>query len=242
MEWFQRITGFRERDYAETQQRLRLRDGRLFHNEDWLDRLVGERARGWSVGRLETPTLGELRQRVGACEAAGKTRVQCIVGDARELHRLDDNAGALFQVASQFNLLEMVGPDITPEHGVTGYVHDRTQGPACAMAAGAGTIYRNYLVPVGDRVGQTAAAQIDCLADLTRQLAQGTDRPESELLEMRNGYACRRPTARRCRWHISSTVPRGGNGLHGWCSRRPTRRRCWPPCSTGRSTASHACF
>ena len=32
------------------------------------------------------------------------------------------------KVASQLNCLEFVGPRITPEHGVTGYVNDRTQG------------------------------------------------------------------------------------------------------------------
>jgi hypothetical protein len=64
---------------------------------------------------------------------------------------------ALFQVASQFNALEMVAPNITPEDGVTRYQHDRTQGPACAIAAGAATIYRNYFVPVAGGIGQTAA-------------------------------------------------------------------------------------
>ena len=54
------------------------------------------------------------------------------------MHGLPENRGALFQVASQFNMLEMVGPRVTPEEGVTRYEHDRTQGPACAMAAGRG--------------------------------------------------------------------------------------------------------
>jgi hypothetical protein len=41
------------------------------------------------------------------------------------MHQSPTNAGAVFQVASQFNLLEMISPEITPEHGVT-YQHDRT--------------------------------------------------------------------------------------------------------------------
>ena len=65
------------------------------------------------------------------------------------MHRAPENAGTLFQVASQFNLLEMVSPTVTPEDGVTRYQHDRTQGPACAISAGAATIYRNYFAPVG---------------------------------------------------------------------------------------------
>ena len=39
---------------------------------------------------------------------------------------------------------------MTPEDGVTRYKDDPTQGPACAIAAGAATIYRNYFVPIGD--------------------------------------------------------------------------------------------
>ncbi len=52
----------------------------------------------------------------------------------------------MFQVASQFNLLEMISPNVTPDDGIGIYENDPTQGPACAIACGAGTIYRNYLV------------------------------------------------------------------------------------------------
>ena len=48
----------------------------------------------------------------------------------------------MFQVASQFNVLEMVSPDVGPEAGVTGYQHDKTQGPACAMSCPAATVFR----------------------------------------------------------------------------------------------------
>ena len=91
-----------------------------------------------------------------------------IVANVQDLHTDKNNAGALFQVASQFNLLEMVSPDITPEQGVDGYEFDHTQGPACAIAAGAGTIYRNYFVNVNGEVGQTASNQIDCLSEIFR--------------------------------------------------------------------------
>jgi hypothetical protein len=91
----------------------------------------------------------------------------------------------LFQVASQFNLLEMASPSATPEMGVGIYGNDHTQGPACAIAAGAGTIYRNYLVIVDGRIGQTAKNQIDCLADLGAALGNDAGR----LWNMRNGYA-----------------------------------------------------
>jgi hypothetical protein len=49
-------------------------------------------------------------------------------GDSRELHLAPEQQGALIQVASQFNLLEMVGPNVSPEDGVSGYAWDHTQG------------------------------------------------------------------------------------------------------------------
>jgi hypothetical protein len=105
------------------------------------------------------------------------------------MHRLPEYAGALFQVASQFNLLEMSSPTVTPEHGVTRYQHDRTQGPACALAAGAATIYRNYFAPVGGGCGQTTERQFDALADLGEALGGALNQPVKDLWSMENGYA-----------------------------------------------------
>jgi len=112
-----------------------------------------------------------------------------VQGNVRALHRTPENRGALFQVASQFNLLEMIGPHVTPEDGVTGYADDATQGPACAMAAGAATTYRNYLVPVDGRIGQSADRQLDGLAKLGRALATQLGACVPDLWSMRNGYA-----------------------------------------------------
>jgi len=177
MTWFEKITGFPESSYRETQSRLRVEDGWLYSSAT---------DRRFAVGTLETPSLGELRLRVGDLSAeAGRIRIGCIQGDARALHSDPANTGALFQVASQFNLLEMVGPQVGPEDGVTRYVHDRTQGPACAIAAGAGTIFRNYLVELQGQQGQRANRQIDCLADLGQRLGN----QENALWSMRNGYA-----------------------------------------------------
>jgi hypothetical protein len=115
----------------------------------------------------------------------GHLTVHEVVADVQQLHTNAAHAGALFQVASQFNLLEMASPHVTPEQGVGIYAHDHTQGPACAVAAGAGTIYRNYFAPVRGHIGQSAAHQIDCLADLGAALGNTANR----LWEMRNGYA-----------------------------------------------------
>ena len=177
MDWFERITGFRELDYDSTRSRLSILDDRLKSSHA---------ASTWAVGKLETPTLSDLRVRTaGLTSGHGPNRVQCLAADVRELHRRPENAGALFQVASQFNLLEMVGPNVTPEHGVTRYQSDPTQGPACAIAAGAATIFRNYFAPVGERIGQRKDAQIDCLQNIGRALGNEGDR----LWRMENGYA-----------------------------------------------------
>ena len=105
--------------------------------------------------------MDELREEVDDDPAYYRWNIQLseVIGDAQQLHV--ENPGSVFQVASQFNLLEMSGPNDTPEIGIGGYEDDYTQGPACAIACGAGTIYRNYLVPVGDQIGQTTDCQID---------------------------------------------------------------------------------
>lgn len=176
-DWFEAITGFRERSYEETRERLEVADATLRSR-------VNGRSHG--IGRLTTPSLGELRAGVsGLADAAGCLRVSEVVGDAGALHRDAASRHAVFQVASQFNLLEMTGPDVTPEDGVSRYAFDHTQGPACAIAAGAATIYRNYFAPVNGRMGQTTAHQIDCLADLGAALGN----EDHTLWTMRNGYA-----------------------------------------------------
>eukprot|EP00466_Bigelowiella_natans_P014729 jgi/Bigna1/127085/aug1.3_g1793 len=55
-------------------------------------------------------------------------------------------SGLKRKVASQFDCLEFVNPSVTPEDGVASYAHDVTQGPACAIAAGPATAYRNHFV------------------------------------------------------------------------------------------------
>jgi hypothetical protein len=79
----------------------------------------------------------------------------------------------------------MTSPGITPECGVGIYEEDLTQGPACAIAAGAGTIFRNYFAQVNGQIGQSAHNQIDCLAGIGALL----DNSQQRLWKMVNGYA-----------------------------------------------------
>ena len=180
MDWFECLTGFKERKHTETQSLLEVRDGRLNSKVN---------GQGYAIGQLELASLAELRIRASQVSANGRLQVANISGDVRQLHRAPEFANAMFQVASQFNLLEMISPEVKPEDGVARYQHDATQGPACAIAAGAATIYRNYFVPVGARVGQFGGWQLDALADLGHGLSQRLDKPGISLWAMKNGYA-----------------------------------------------------
>ena len=152
MDWFEKLTGFRETSYDETRAKLRVMGS---HLESKIN------GKSYGIGELELVSLQTLRERVKSVGGLpGRLKVSVVTADVREMHRSPENAGALFQVASQFNLLEMVSPTVTPEQGVTRSQHDRTQGPACAIAAGAATIYRNYFAPVGGSIGQTTERQL----------------------------------------------------------------------------------
>jgi len=175
--WFEELTGFTEESPQQVRTNITVAGNAL-------KSLVNEKA--LVFGELETPSLAELRERVRSSEyKVGQISVREVVANVQHLHTDESNAGSLFQVASQFNLLEMVSPGVTPEHGVGIYENDRTQGPACAIAAGAGTIYRNYFAMVNGRTGQSASNQIDCLVDIGGALGNS----ENRLWEMRNGYA-----------------------------------------------------
>lgn len=175
MTWFRDLVGFDETTGDEVRARLRL-DGDRLHST--------VNGRTMRCGTLEVASLAELRARA-VPGGAGTTTVRELVGDAAALHRDPANAGATFQVASQFNLLEMVSPHVSPEAGVAGYENDPTQGPACAVACGAATIYRNYFVEVDGERGQTAERQVDGLADVAGLLFPEQMPPWT----MRNGYA-----------------------------------------------------
>ena len=188
-DWFERLFGFREKSPAQVRTHLEV-DGTTLRS----------RANGasYEIGVLKTPLVRQLRTRAGESPVGqppvtpdSKSPIQVcnVVDEAGALHADSRNAGALFQVASQFNLLEMVSPNISPEDGVTRYAYDDTQGPACAIAAGAATVYRNYFAMVDGKEGQDTGRQIDCLRDVHEVLS-----PDGQpLWAMRNGYAL--PTA-----------------------------------------------
>lgn len=175
MTWFVDLTGIAETSPDDVRAALVL-DGET----------IVSKANGRSFGHgvLEMPSLSGLRSRLGEAPAS-RIAAEEVVTNVQALLMNPGNTDAVFQVASQFNLLEMVGPSVTPERGVGIYENDPTQGPACAIACGAGTTYRNYLVRLNGRTGQSADNQIDCLADLGARLGNDGGR----LWQMQNGYA-----------------------------------------------------
>ncbi len=240
--WFEQLTGFREETPDQVRANLELAGNRLTSRRN---------GRVMTWGRLETPSLGELRQRVASARLPeGRISMREVITSAQQLHADRSNANALFQVASQFNLLEMISPLRTPEQGVGIYEHDHTQGPACAIAAGAGTIYRNYYVPVNGQIGQSEHNQIDCLGDLGEALGN----QDQSRWTMRNGYALPAPGGLAAiadqldrqseverdglrqllriglQWDTEATLPGGGHTVsQAYCSALPIAYSGEPP-------------
>jgi len=179
MTWFDALTGFPERSGEDVRSNLLL-NGTRFTS------LANNRT--FDAGRFATPSLAQLRSQT-SIGTGRQLRVNELVGDVRSLHQDAANENAVFQVASQFNCLEMAAPHVTPEDGVGIYQNDWTQGPACSICAGAGTIYRNYFALVNGRNGQTRDNQIDCLSEI----ADHFSKDDHELWKMQNGYCF--PTA-----------------------------------------------
>jgi hypothetical protein len=171
--WFEKLFGFAEQNPEQVRNNLKLENGLIYSVVN---------GQSYDPGIFQLASLAELRkielpqnQKITLSEA---------IGDVKKLHGESENNGAVFQAASQFNLLEMASPNAVPEDGVGIYDYDKTQGPACAIACGAGTVYRNYFVNVKGQIGQTADLQIDCLEDIEQFFQEGN----SKLWNMKNGY------------------------------------------------------
>jgi len=172
--WFRKLMEFYEEDPEQVRANIKIVDNKIISKINQAE---------YVFGQLEIISLEELRLRNNTPETDNvNISVSEIIGNVQTLHKNKENNGALFQVASQFNLLEMASPSITPERGVGIYEGDYTQGPACAVACGAGTIYRNYFVPVNGKIGQTEYNQINCLDEIAKEF--GSDK----LWNMQNGY------------------------------------------------------
>lgn len=198
--WFKRVFGFDEpRSFDEVRSMFSIESSKC--GGDVVLQTIpqdGSLPLRFFVGKFETPSVAELRilaqqsrPAYPGCRTTAALTFRHIVGDVGALHR--DNAGAVFQAASQFNCLEMPGPEVTPDAGITNYVYDRTQGPTCALACPAATVYRNYFVN-GSGQGGSLGRQLDLLYDvgvtLGNTIEDGNATPSSgRYWKMQNGYA-----------------------------------------------------
>eukprot|EP00475_Leptophrys_vorax_P000796 TRINITY_DN10436_c0_g1_i2.p1 TRINITY_DN10436_c0_g1~~TRINITY_DN10436_c0_g1_i2.p1 ORF type:complete len:478 (+),score=100.50 TRINITY_DN10436_c0_g1_i2:131-1564(+) len=189
-DWFTELFGFKE-----TASEVRKN---LSFNEE--TRTVTSSVNGmtYKAGKFLTPSLEQLRKDVHNEDVAGQLRLSHAYGDVSLLQANEENRYAVFQVASQFNCLEFVGPACTPEMGVTGYVHDQTQGPCCSVSCGPATVYRNYFHPfyrvkkLDDekeekelvQTGQSSAIQINNLDEIEQLL----DNKTHKYFRQKNGY------------------------------------------------------
>ena len=106
MNWFRELTGFTEAGHRDVQEKINVQNGKMLFLE------TGEIR---TCGKLEVPTLSELRERnVLRKSGERKIKVSEVIGDVKEMHANPENKFAVFQAASQFNLLEMVSQSVTP--------------------------------------------------------------------------------------------------------------------------------
>lgn len=100
-----------------------------------------------------------------------------------EMNHLN-NKNTCFQVASQTNCLEHINNNnrYGPEVGITDYIKDKTQGPACAIAAAPGTYYRNYLCMDCEKP-QNKDKQLNTLEFLDHEIQN-----ENKYFSIKNGY------------------------------------------------------
>jgi hypothetical protein len=158
--WFEALFGFNDRDAGFERSKARFE-----YTAPTLRASTGT----WRAGTFTTPNLAALRTTTTAAAAATTTttagiRFSFSVGNVATLHDAPENDGAVFQAASQFNCLEFANDAMTPADGVAVYVHDRTQGPACAMACAPGTVVRNYF-----------AGEVNTIRDAVASLGGGVD-------------------------------------------------------------------
>lgn len=164
--WFRQLFGVREGKVGEA-FRFCADTGRLT--------CVGS-GREFACGQFSTPSLRSLREQAGATRKQGTLAfAHAVTGDIFLWHA--KHPQATFQVASQFNCLEFPDPNTVPSDGITNYVYDNTQGPACSVACAPATLVRNYFA------GQSDDQQINNLQDL--ELALGT---VGQYFTVRNGY------------------------------------------------------
>jgi len=189
MAWFTQAFGFNEYGVKGINFHQVRNSFKVEGNGDDTLLIIKENGRKFAIGAFETPTVLELVKKAkrflskGSIKDHGGIRFKHIMRDCKKLHLDPNNEGAVFQVASQFNCLEMVNPRVKPMHGITKYTYDKTQGAVCAMACPAATLYRNYYAGFIPGKGQHKNQ-----LDNTAEIAELVDNKRHHYWTMKNGY------------------------------------------------------
>ena len=102
--WFEDLMGFQEESPEQVRSNIEVSGNTLTSKVN---------GKSYVYGKLEVPTLAELRVGASKCKLPkGNLTLKEVVGDVQKLHTDSSNAKALFQAASQFNLLEMMNPSV----------------------------------------------------------------------------------------------------------------------------------
>ena len=187
-DWFEKLFGFvddKPTEFDENWARF------AYDAQTGVLSLRDDPSRTWKAGKFEVASFGDLHnaaeKKTRELTFTGKATIRFVSGDVAILHSDPEYAGACFQAASQFNCLEFAKNDVTPEMGVANWVVDLTQGPACAISCGAGTIVRTYFAHEGGTQPQRAGNQINTLDDVIEDLTSKAG-AASILVDVRNGY------------------------------------------------------
>jgi hypothetical protein len=136
-----------------------------------------DNGKSFAVGSFNTPTVFELEtlaaRGIARLGTYVRSTLSVVYGDVADLQKMPENNGAVFQVQSQFNCLQLAGSDSRPEDGVTEYAQSNEQGARASVSAGAAALFRNYFYAwkVDGDIGQSSDRMIDNLVSI-RQLLQ----------------------------------------------------------------------
>ena len=98
MDWFEKLTGFAEKNYTETKENLYIKDNKLYSK-------INHKC--YDIGEFKIISLKNLRSQTKKNYTNKKNKVEVIRADVKDLLVIK-NHNAVFQVASQFNCLEMI--------------------------------------------------------------------------------------------------------------------------------------
>ena len=189
MSWFKKLFGFNE--FVDTTENYQKTKINFSVNKNVLTSKITNKK--YNIGTFDNKSIENLKKIVNNLDNnnPGNPTFKCkIVGDIFLVHSKEENKGALFHGASQFNCLEFSSETVIPENGITNYVYDKTQGPACSLATAPGAVYRNYFCDVKTidgkiQQGQTKDCQINNLIDIQTYLKKVYG---SEFITVKNGY------------------------------------------------------